>query len=773
MRKMIVLLFAFCAFAAAAEDTVGWHIVKAGETLESITRRYLGTSEGWRENWKLNPQLASPHRLLPGQRIKVILARELPARFARIDRISRHVERKPEPDPWTLAKAGDRLAERHGLQTYRASSAELRFEDDTQLTLTEESLIFLRSTKTTPKRDRTEIEVIDGLADLDKKRTQHAHDIEIIVGGVVAKPSDADARARFRKETGGGKVMSYRGATSVASAGASVDVREGMGVSVPEGQRPPKPEKLLPAPAIAAIDVAEPRPLLRWPAVAGASSYSVEICRDASCGAVIARVDGLAASEWKTPEALNAGAMHWRVTARSASGLDGYPAVAPMNVRLGISGIVRIDGKPSAGAAVLLRRSGETRTVQTNANGVFVFDGLEASRYEVAVDSRSLSNVAWPEQIDGPPGAQCGDAVLTAAGPCPGGRRRDASDDASNAATSEHVASVDVSTDPVDGIDFGFSFGAVTTTADAGQGTLRQFLLNANALPGAQAMRFFPGDAVSTIKLASPLPAITDAVTIEGTPGGAAEIGSVTRVGLRRTNLLNPKRAALKIDFNGAPVGFDAKAAFTLRNIAIGGAATQVRAASTLAVENVVIGTLLEAAPEIGIEAFAEVTLRRTLITGMHVAGIAVRRDARIEAQHLEVSNSGDAVAIEGTGSRIRNSLFYLNANAITAATSNVVEESTFRGNRTALSVAGAAPVNAGNVFEDNTLAAIRGGRVSRISVDPQGRTVVSGTAAAGADIEIFTGALQRAAAAKAGADGTFDLAFFNFPGAESAGEPE
>jgi len=698
-------------------------------------------------NWKLNPQLASPHRLLPGQRIRVVLARTLPARFARIDSVSRHVERKPEPDPWTDAKAGDRLAERHGLHTYRASSAELRFEDNTQLTLTEDSLIFLRSTTTTPKRDRTEIEIIDGNADLDKKRTARAHDIEIIVGGVTATPRDAAARARFRKDAGKGNVMSYRGGTSVASAGASVDVQEGMGVAVPEGQRPPKPEKLLPAPSIAAVDVAVPRPLLRWPAVAGASSYSVEICRDASCGAVVARAAGLTATEWKTPEALSAGAMHWRVTARSASGLDGYPAVAPMNVRLGISGVVRIDDSPAAGATVLLRKrcgagfpacppgerqeslsytaAGET---QTDADGVFVFDGVEASRYEVAVDSHSLSSVAWAEQIDGP-----------------------------------HVADVDVGTAPVDGIGFGFSFTAVTTTADAGQGTLRQALLNANALPGAHTVRFFLGNAPATIKLASPLPAIAGAVTIEGPAGDAAEIGSTANIGSRRARLLNPQRATLSIDFNGATVGFDAKAALALRNITLGGAATEVRAASTLDVRNVVIGTLLQTVPETAVEAFGDVTVRRMLITGMRGAGIALRRDARIDAEDLEVSNSGDAITIEGTGSRIRHALFYLNTNAITATTSNVVEESTFRGNHTALSIAGAAPDNAGNVFEDNTITAVRGGRVARISMDPEGRTVVSGTAAAGSEIEIFTGALQRAATGKAGADGTFDLAFFSF----------
>lgn len=728
MKRMILFLFALCAFAAAAEDTIGWYVVKQGDTLENITRRYLGTSEAWRENWKLNPQLASPHRLLPGQRIRIILARTLPARFAKIESVSRHVERKPEPDPWTAAKAGDHLAERHGLQTYRASSAELRFEDNTQLTLTEDSLIFLRSTQTTQKRDKTEIEIIDGNADLDKKRTARAHDIEIIVGGVVAKPEDAAARARFRKDAGKGNVMSYRGGTSVASAGASVDVKEGMGVSVPEGQRPPQPEKLLPAPSIAAMDVAVPRPLLRWPAVAGASSYSVEICRDASCGAVIARVAGLTATEWTAPDALSAGAMHWRVTARSASGLDGYPAVAPINVRRGISGVVRIDGSPAAGASVSLRQSGETRTTQTNAAGMFVFDKLAAARYEVAVDARSISSVALAEQIEGP-----------------------------------HVANVDLGNEPMDGIDFGFSFYAVTTTADAGQGSLRQALLNANAFPGAHAVRFFLGNAPSTIKLASPLPAITNAVTIEGPiAGDAAEIGSTTNVGSRRARLLNPKRAALSIDFNGATVGFDAKAALALHNLSLGGATTQVRTASTLDLQNVVIGTLLQTVPETGVEAFGDVTVRRMLITGMRGAGIALRRDARIDAEDLEVSNSENAVTIEATGSRIRHALFYLNTNAITAATSNVVEESTFRGNRTALSIAGASLDNAGNIFEENTITAVRGGRVARIALDSQGRTTVSGTAAAGSDVEIFTGSLKSAATGKAAADGTFDLAFFN-----------
>ena len=57
----------------------------------------------------------------------------------------------------------------------------------------------------------------------------------------------------------------------------------------------------------------------------------------------------------------------------------------------------------------------------------------------------------------------------------------------------------------------------VTTTADGGPGSLRQAILNANANPGADEITFqIPGTAPHTIQPLSPLPAITDSVTIDG-----------------------------------------------------------------------------------------------------------------------------------------------------------------------------------------------------------------------------------------------------------------
>ncbi|HEX6100107.1 MAG TPA: LysM peptidoglycan-binding domain-containing protein [Thermoanaerobaculia bacterium] len=662
--KRLALLLLFCA-ALSADDTIGWHVVKSGETLERITARYLGSSAAWRENWKLNPEVTNPHRLVPGQRIRVIIARTLPAQSALVQRVARHVEKKPEPQPWTAANPGDRLVERDGVHTFEASSAELKFDDDTLLTLTEKSLVFLRATRpVTPQRDRSAIEIVEGHADLEKPaRAKRAHDIEIVVGGTTAKPNDPAAKARFRNAGKAAQVMSYRGATAVASAGAEVRVATGMGVSVPEGQKPPAPEKLLPAPKIEPRDVAVPLPVLSCSDSAKAESYTFEICRDPRCAEIVEREERHPARDWQPENALSAGSFFYRVTPRSASGLDGYPAVAPLVVRLGVSGEVFADARPAANVAVHLHR-GEQRisSARTDANGRYGFASLVAGQYAVVVDSRTLHPVAWAEEIS----------------PNPGGLRAGVSDDASALASAEHVSRVAVDEKPIAGIDAAFSFGAVTHTGDTGQGSLRQFLENASHLRrDVPAMRYL--GPRGTITLASPLPRIAVPVTIAGRPS-ADEIGSVERVGESEEPLRNPSRGDLTIDFHGAEVGIDAAADLVVRDVTLVGAATHVRAASRLTLENVVIGSLLGPRDAAGVEAAGDTTVRRTFITGMRRHGIVLKDGATVDAEDLEISDSGRGLVVTSPGSRVHRSLFLLNDTAITGPAN--VTETTFRGNR-------------------------------------------------------------------------------------------
>lgn len=668
MKRTLAFVLSFClASAVAAEDTIGTHVVKAGETLQGITVKYLGTSKAWQENWKLNPDVRDPNRLVPGQKLRVIIARTLPAQSALVRSVSRHVERKPEPKPWTAAQAGDRLAERDGLHTFPASSAELRFDDDTTLTLTEQSLVFLRAAAPAPSaRERSAVEIVDGHADLEKPvQAKKPIDIEIVVGSTVAAAKDPGAKARFRSEAKNAQVMSYRGATSVASAGAEVKVGAGMGVSVPDGQKPGTPEKLLGAPAIGALDFASARPRLRWPALNGAKSYSVEICRDRACTELIARAASVNGTEWRPADPLSAGSFFWRVTGRSASGLDGYPAVATLVVRRGISGVITNDGRGSEGASVMLYRSdARVAAVRTDADGAYELRDIDSGDYTVAVDSRSVDKRGWADEVT----------------PVPGGKNPNVADDASTLATSEHVAPVHLGDSPIDSIDFGFSANAVTNANDAGQGSLRQFLENANAIPGANAMQFLAPGSV-TVKLALPLPRITDVTTIAGRKL-PEEIGSVTSVGTDETMLRNPSRSALTIDFAGAPVGLDAAADLTLRDVMLQGAALHVRAAAGLTMDGVVIGELLAPRDATGVEAAGATRVRRSFITGMQRTGMSVKGSGLLDAEHLEISWSGTGLVLASPGSRIVHSLFLLNETGAAVPANTVITSSTFRGNR-------------------------------------------------------------------------------------------
>jgi hypothetical protein len=88
----------------------------------------------------------------------------------------------------------------------------------------------------------------------------------------------------------------------------------------------------------------------------------------------------------------------------------------------------------------------------------------------------------------------------------------------------------------------------VTSTGDSGTGTLRQAITDANAHPGADEIHFnIAGSGVHTIAPASPLPGITDAVTIDGyTQTGALANTNPTGQGLN---------TALKIEIDGTSAG--------------------------------------------------------------------------------------------------------------------------------------------------------------------------------------------------------------------------
>jgi hypothetical protein len=367
--------------------------------------------------------------------------------------------------------------------------------------------------------------------------------------------------------------------------------------------------------------------------------------------------------------------------------------------------------KPAANVTVHLYRDGGDRvpsaddtrvgTAKTDARGTYILNAPAPGDHWVVVDSRSLgAKGTWAEQTFGPAGALCGQPDGSSRsnffeGPCLGGRTA-ASDNASALTTAEHVALVrDASTR----VDFAFSYDVVTSVADGDgiQGSLRQFVVNANSVSGANHMRFVPlVPAVErretsfgvppkwwAITLLTPLPELRDAGTvIDGTaynflspasahnihPGGIGESPTI-----KPNERLIPRleKPELELQLTGAE-GIVCVARCGLRAIAIHGAAISFVARADARMEHVLAGAAPDGLPsarmgDVGVQIEKGTTIARHVLATMQSrAGILVGHEARIDGERLEVTRCGDpqtgaGIVLLSDGSAVRASTIAAN----------------------------------------------------------------------------------------------------------------
>ncbi len=319
----------------------GNYRVETGDTLESIAQKFLGSTNRWRELMAANPELTNPHFITPGSTIRIVT---VSAKRATIQQVFRQVEQMPFPRPWTPASVGGVLHERDGVRTFEKSSSELRFDNDSRMIVSEESVVFLREGTPAPENvSRKSIEIRAGQADLDVRQGQNGlrNDIEFHIGETMGttKPGAAGkgaSRAR-RSADGGSRIMVYDGLSEVTAAGKTVAVPPGMGIAVSADGQTSGPEKLMQAPRPLTPNESQSfdfsNPTFNWEPTPGAASYTVEVCRDADCGQLVDRAAGVRLTRW-TPRVLPIGNLFWRVSAASSSGLDSFvSAVQKFTIR--------------------------------------------------------------------------------------------------------------------------------------------------------------------------------------------------------------------------------------------------------------------------------------------------------------------------------------------------------------------------------------------------------------------------------------------------------
>jgi uncharacterized repeat protein (TIGR01451 family) len=156
---------------------------------------------------------------------------------------------------------------------------------------------------------------------------------------------------------------------------------------------------------------------------------------------------------------------------------------------------------------------------------------------------------------------------------------------------AQSVSAVTLATATVSGVDFGFNFDTVVNANDAGQGSLRQFIVNANALgnaglaqvgqaAGVEAALFMVSDGAPHPGLRAGLPSLLVSGTVRITCASAlpAITGAFTRVdgATQTTNVGNTNAVALSA---GAPAGVDAVA-----TVALPGPEVELRGAAGVAI---------------------------------------------------------------------------------------------------------------------------------------------------------------------------------------------
>lgn len=323
------------------EDTIEPYVVRSGDTISHITHRMLGDSLFWRDNWKLNPQVRDPDKLRIGQVLQIIVKRKVIAESAQVIEAVNVTEKMLQAPRWQPASKGDRLESGQGLRTRKNSTAELRFNESSKLTLGEFSQVFLARKDTSLRGvERGSIKVEQGTVDLVFAPLKaDRSSIEVIAGPATAKPISSSTGGSASVRTGvtadgGAKVMVFGGRSEVAAGGSALTVDTGMGTRVPESGPPADPEKLLPSPRIDASMLAwnYNNGLLRWQAVEGASGYALKVCRDVDCRQLLLSALIDAPRTEHQVAGLPAGRLHWQVMAISASGLDGYATSAQLEI---------------------------------------------------------------------------------------------------------------------------------------------------------------------------------------------------------------------------------------------------------------------------------------------------------------------------------------------------------------------------------------------------------------------------------------------------------
>ena len=284
VAALLITSGASLAGVASAQDLMDYR-VRSGDTCRSIATRVYGDSNGLARLHEHNPQLGpTPHHLEPGS----VLHLPRPAPPAHLTAVHRVVEqRAPEASTFRGARAGEALPRGTQVRTHEASSAEITFEDQAQVTVRERTLVIVYGgQRRLVERAITRAELERGA--LRSRLGELAGRRPLEIDTPTAQASlDGDAVVSV-EEDGTSRVSNHsRRPATVLAGGRRVRLPAGTGTVVRRGAVPTAPRELLLAPRWRAdrsgpvLGFVGRGAILRggFDPVEGAARYRIEISR--------------------------------------------------------------------------------------------------------------------------------------------------------------------------------------------------------------------------------------------------------------------------------------------------------------------------------------------------------------------------------------------------------------------------------------------------------------------------------------------------------------
>jgi hypothetical protein len=297
VRGCLLLLAALVdaprAALAADGDGLSDYYVQPGDSCWSIAERLFGSGERYDLIHRHNDLGPMPHLLVPGQRLRVPADVNQPTARVRVPENDVR-SRPPTAIDWTRARDNTPLWRLFRVATGDASSAEIRFLDESSLVMRQDALLVIHGASAAAARLHRDVKttvvlekgtVRGGLARLDA-----AADLSVSTPAAEVDLLATLAQVAVDEEVAT-QVCVYEGRASVSAQGVTVRVPSRSGTAVAMGHAPLPPRPLLPAPRWARDDeralVVVPRGYVAtfeaaWHEVAGAGRYRVELTRDAA-----------------------------------------------------------------------------------------------------------------------------------------------------------------------------------------------------------------------------------------------------------------------------------------------------------------------------------------------------------------------------------------------------------------------------------------------------------------------------------------------------------